>query len=101
MVYISPSCVAKLKKSGVLVASVHKQFVVDDLLCITFLFYPLANLTAHEDEKVGLENFELLKVLGTGGKKAPVWFHFVKDSVQILREPACVFVLGLSWKTRC
>ncbi|CAH3043153.1 unnamed protein product [Pocillopora meandrina] len=25
-----------------------------------------ANLTAHEDEKVGLENFELLKVLGTG-----------------------------------
>ncbi|KAK2567650.1 Ribosomal protein S6 kinase alpha-5 [Acropora cervicornis] len=25
-----------------------------------------ANLTGHEDEKVGLENFELLKVLGTG-----------------------------------
>ncbi|CAH3040950.1 unnamed protein product [Porites lobata] len=25
-----------------------------------------ANLTVHEDEKVGLENFELLKVLGTG-----------------------------------
>lgn len=34
------------------------------------LFYSLANLTGHEDEKVGLENFELLKVLGTGGKQA-------------------------------
>lgn len=28
---------------------------------------PLANLTGHT-EKVGMENFELLKVLGTGGK---------------------------------
>ena len=33
-----------------------------------FCFVSPANLTAHEDEKVGLENFELLKVLGTGGK---------------------------------
>lgn len=31
----------------------------------TFVF--LANLTGHT-EKVGMENFELLKVLGTGGK---------------------------------
>lgn len=31
------------------------------------LFLPLANLTGHT-EKVGMENFELLKVLGTGGK---------------------------------
>lgn len=28
---------------------------------------PLANLTGHT-ERVGIENFELLKVLGTGGK---------------------------------
>ena len=33
-----------------------------------FCFVSPANLTGHEDEKVGLENFELLKVLGTGGK---------------------------------
>lgn len=30
-------------------------------------FLPLANLTGHT-ERVGMENFELLKVLGTGGK---------------------------------
>lgn len=30
-------------------------------------FPPLANLTGHT-ERVGMENFELLKVLGTGGK---------------------------------
>jgi len=33
---------------------------------VIFLF-PSANLTGHA-EKVGIENFELLKVLGTGGK---------------------------------
>lgn len=33
----------------------------------TFVFLLLANLTGHT-EKVGMENFELLKVLGTGGK---------------------------------
>lgn len=33
---------------------------------VTF-FFPSANLTGHA-EKVGIENFELLKVLGTGGK---------------------------------
>lgn len=32
-----------------------------------FFFFPSANLTGHA-EKVGIENFELLKVLGTGGK---------------------------------
>lgn len=30
-------------------------------------FLPLANLTGHT-ERVGMENFELLKVLGTGGE---------------------------------
>lgn len=30
------------------------------------VFLPLANLTGHT-ERVGMENFELLKVLGTGG----------------------------------
>ena len=39
-----------------------------------FCFISLANLTGHEDEKVGLENFELLKVLGTGGKQAKLCF---------------------------
>lgn len=34
---------------------------------IFFFFLPSANLTGHA-EKVGIENFELLKVLGTGGK---------------------------------
>ena len=38
--------------------------LVLEKLCFVFS----ANLTGHEDEKVGLENFELLKVLGTGGK---------------------------------
>lgn len=33
----------------------------------TFVFLLLANLTGHT-EKVGMENFELLKVLGTGGE---------------------------------
>ena len=33
----------------------------------TFVFLLPANLTGHT-EKVGMENFELLKVLGTGGK---------------------------------
>ena len=33
----------------------------------SIFFLPLANLTGHT-EKVGMENFELLKVLGTGGK---------------------------------
>lgn len=33
----------------------------------TVFFLPLANLTGHT-ERVGMENFELLKVLGTGGK---------------------------------
>lgn len=31
---------------------------------------PAANLTGHE-EKVGVENFQLLKVLGTGGEDPP------------------------------
>lgn len=31
------------------------------------VFFLLANLTGHT-EKVGMENFELLKVLGTGGE---------------------------------
>lgn len=34
---------------------------------VIFFFSPSANLTGHA-EKVGIENFELLKVLGTGGK---------------------------------
>uniref|UniRef100_A0A669BKD2 Ribosomal protein S6 kinase n=1 Tax=Oreochromis niloticus TaxID=8128 RepID=A0A669BKD2_ORENI len=33
--------------------------------CLLFFFLPLANLTGHT-ERVGMENFELLKVLGTG-----------------------------------
>lgn len=37
-------------------------------MCPSFsLPLPLANLTGHT-ERVGIENFELLKVLGTGGK---------------------------------
>ena len=44
------------------------------MLCNLF-FISSANLTGHDDEKVGLENFELLKVLGTGGKEAIVWFN--------------------------
>lgn len=36
---------------------------------ISRIFYSIiANLTPVKDEKVGLENFELLKVLGTGGE---------------------------------
>uniref|UniRef100_A0A8C5EAQ1 Ribosomal protein S6 kinase n=1 Tax=Gouania willdenowi TaxID=441366 RepID=A0A8C5EAQ1_GOUWI len=35
------------------------------VLTILFIFSPLANLTGHT-ERVGMENFELLKVLGTG-----------------------------------
>ena len=46
-----------------------------------FCFISLANLTVHEDEKVGLENFELLKVLGTGGKQQEVLLN--------LREVSC------------
>ena len=34
---------------------------------ITVTYTVLANLTGHQ-EKVGLESFELLKVLGTGGE---------------------------------
>lgn len=41
--------------------------VTHPLNCLFFLFLFLANLTGHA-EKVGIENFELLKVLGTGGK---------------------------------
>lgn len=38
-------------------------------------FPRLANLTGHDEEKVGMENFELLKVLGTGGEWKPCFFY--------------------------
>lgn len=38
-----------------------------ELLTVALSFLLLANLTGHT-EKVGMENFELLKVLGTGGE---------------------------------
>lgn len=41
-----------------------------------FHSFCLANLTEAQDEKVGIENFELLKVLGTGGK-AQEYFHLI------------------------
>lgn len=41
--------------------------VADPFNCFFFSLCFLANLTGHA-EKVGIENFELLKVLGTGGK---------------------------------
>lgn len=49
-------------------------------LCVDFkssscLFLFLANLTGHA-ERVGIENFELLKVLGTGGEYQQTWFSF-------------------------
>lgn len=42
-----------------------------DWLC-SFPAVPAANLTGHE-EKVSVENFELLKVLGTGGEDPVCW----------------------------
>lgn len=45
---------------------VSMRYISEDSDMETFSFFS-ANLTGHA-EKVGIENFELLKVLGTGGK---------------------------------
>lgn len=49
------------------VCSVLKNIVYILYFDYVFFVLPLANLTGHT-ERVGMENFELLKVLGTGGK---------------------------------
>lgn len=59
-------------KSGMLVdrtfeIHVSSRLHVKSTMIFPFLPTSVANLTPAQDEKVGLENFELLKVLGTGG----------------------------------
>lgn len=55
--------------SGILVVCLYINNEGKRSVLENFCFVSLANLTGHEDEKVGLENFELLKVLGTGGNE--------------------------------
>ena len=67
-----------------------------------FCFVSPANLTAHEDEKVGLENFELLKVLGTGGKQCYLHrtnctFLFCEPAIE-RRLPKCFLPYSI-WKS--
>ena len=50
--------------------------------CCTYLDF-LGNLTGH-DEKVGPENFELLKVLGTGGTMLFKVFCSINSSITII-----------------
>lgn len=63
--------------SGILVVCLYINNKGRRSVLENFCFISLANLTGHEDEKVGLENFELLKVLGTGGKNAVILFNSV------------------------
>lgn len=60
--------------SGILVVCLYLNNKGRRSVLENFCFISSANLTGHEDEKVGLENFELLKVLGTGGKNAVILF---------------------------
>lgn len=52
-------------------SELHRHYY---LICFITSALSQANLTGHI-ERVGIENFELLKVLGTGGKEniSPVW----------------------------